>query len=82
MTSQMFTEIRQQPNALAATLGALRPLARELRDLARPTDRVVLFARGSSDTAATYGRYLFEIVAGHPAALGAPSVATLYRSPS
>jgi len=77
----MLTEIRQQPAALAATLGAVRPMHQELRQVARPTDRVVLFARGSSDTAATYGRYLLEIIAGRPAALGAPSVATLYRSP-
>ena len=76
----MLTEIRQQPAALLATHRAVRELQAELVSLARPTDRVVLFARGSSDTAATYGRYLFEIVAGCQAALGAPSVATLYRS--
>jgi len=81
VTSQMLTEIRQQPAALAATLSAVRSLHQELRQLAQPTDRVALFARGSSDTAATYGRYLLEIITGLPAALGAPSVATLYHSP-
>ena len=37
-------------------------------------------ARGSSDNAAIYGRYLLEVVAGVPAALAAPSVATHYRA--
>src|SRR5262249_33487499 len=52
----------------------------ELRGLARGRRDVVFFARGSSDTAAVYGRYLCELEAHVPAALGAPSIATLYRS--
>src|SRR3954468_447511 len=39
---------------------------------------VVLFARGSSDNAAVYGRYLVEDLAGVPVMLGAPSLATAY----
>ena len=76
--SQMALEIGQQPEALAATSQALRPRHEELRRFATGCDRVVLFGRGSSDSAATYGRYLLEILVGIPAAMGAPSVMTLY----
>ena len=38
----------------------------------------VLLARGSSDTAALYGRYLFEMASGRPVALASPSLHTLY----
>ncbi|MFL6288358.1 MAG: SIS domain-containing protein [Actinomycetes bacterium] len=76
--SQMALEIRQQPEALVATSEALRPRHDDLRRFANGCDRVVLFGRGSSDSAATYGRYLLEILVGIPAAMGAPSVMTLY----
>ena len=42
----------------------------------------VLLARGSSDTAALYGRYLFEMASGRPVALASPSLHTLYRVPA
>src|SRR4051794_34369527 len=76
--TRMRTEIDEQPEALARTLNSLIAARTELRGLRARVDRVVFFARGSSDNAAVYGRYLCEIVAGVPAALGAPSVATLY----
>jgi len=74
----MLREIAEQPQALQATLDALAPLRTELRTLVARSQRVVFFARGSSDSAATYGRYLVEILAEVPSAMGAPSVATLY----
>ncbi|MDQ2985493.1 MAG: SIS domain-containing protein [Armatimonadota bacterium] len=40
--------------------------------------QVVLVARGSSDNAALYLRYLIEVFLGIPAILAAPSVATMY----
>jgi glutamine---fructose-6-phosphate transaminase (isomerizing) len=76
----MALEISEQPLALRQTGEALAVHRERLQALAARTRRVIFFARGSSDTAATYGRYLVEIAAGLPAALGAPSVATLYRS--
>ena len=78
--SVMDREIREQPVTIAATIDALLPQRAELRRLARDCRSVTLFARGSSDTAAVYGRYLLEIRANMPAGLGAPSVATLYKS--
>src|SRR5579884_3347398 len=80
--SKMLEEIRQQPDALARTLrGAMRE-ARKLRarfEQKRPR-LVVLAARGTSDNAAQFGRYLIEIATVIPVSLAAPSVYTLYES--
>jgi glucosamine--fructose-6-phosphate aminotransferase (isomerizing) len=76
--SVMHREIREQPATIASTIDALLPLRSQLRRLASGCRSVTLFARGSSDTAAVYGRYLLEIRANLPASLGAPSIATLY----
>ncbi|WP_092861752.1 SIS domain-containing protein [Quadrisphaera sp. DSM 44207] len=77
----MAREVAEQPQALAATLEALLPLRERLRDLADGARDVLLVARGSSDDAAVYARYLLEVHAGRRAALAAPSVATHYRAP-
>jgi glutamine---fructose-6-phosphate transaminase (isomerizing) len=37
-------------------------------------------ARGTSDNAATFGRYLFELTTGIPVSLAAPSIHTLYHA--
>jgi len=79
----MLEETRQQPDALATTLeaasGALRELQRHLQ--AHRPRLVVLVARGTSDNAAQFGRYLIEITTHIPVSLAAPSVLTLYSSP-
>jgi glucosamine--fructose-6-phosphate aminotransferase (isomerizing) len=72
----MESEIGEQPRAFAAALAAA-----QAADLPRPT-AVALFARGTSDNAALYGRYVLEGVAGIPVMLGAPSLANLYRAPT
>ncbi len=41
---------------------------------------IVLAARGTSDNAALFGRYLFELTTGIPVSLAAPSTYTLYRA--
>ncbi len=80
--SKMLEEIRQQPEALERTLKAeLRPAEKLRRALANRKPRlVVLAARGTSDNAATFGRYLLEIATGVPASLAAPSIFTLYEA--
>src|SRR5271157_1041310 len=80
--SRMLEEIRQQPLALERTLkGALRSVEkfRQLMRKRRPR-LVVLVARGTSDNAALFGRYLLEITTGIPVSLAAPSIATLYQA--
>jgi glucosamine--fructose-6-phosphate aminotransferase (isomerizing) len=74
----MAREIAEQPEAISRTLEALRPLRREIAALAAGRRHVLFVARGSSDNAAIYGRYLIEVHAMRPAALAAPSVATHY----
>ena len=78
--SRMLEEIRQQPATLERTLrSSSRPAAQLARALAgRKPKMVVLVARGTSDNAAQFGRYLIEITTGIPCTLAAPSVTTLY----
>jgi glucosamine--fructose-6-phosphate aminotransferase (isomerizing) len=75
----MAAEIREQPAALRRTLDALLPRVAEVAALAAPTRQVLFIARGSSDAAALYGRYLCEVATGRLATPASPSVATLYR---
>ena len=79
MTTRMREEIGEQPDALARTVGALLPRLPDLEALARETRQVLFVARGSSDNAAVYGRYLVEAHTGRLATLAAPSIATTYR---
>lgn len=80
--SKMLDEIRQQPVALERTLrGELRGAEQLRAVLAHKRPRlIILAARGTSDNAAQFGRYLLEITTGIPTCLAAPSVATLYRA--
>jgi glucosamine--fructose-6-phosphate aminotransferase (isomerizing) len=78
----MLAEIRQQPEALARTLAGARKQVERFRKLvtAKPPGLIVLAARGTSDNAALFGRYLLEITTRIPVSLAAPSIATLYRT--
>jgi len=79
----MLAEIREQPTALERTLHEeLRPIEDLRRRLATQKPRLVLLAaRGTSDNAAQFGRYLLEITTGIPVSLAAPSIFTLYKAP-
>jgi len=61
---------------LEATASAVGRVADELRR--RPVDAVVTLARGSSDHAATYARYLIETQLGLLTSSASPSVSSLY----
>jgi glucosamine--fructose-6-phosphate aminotransferase (isomerizing) len=78
--SLMLDEIYEQPQAVARAVERehmnIAALVNELRE--RDIRHVVIAARGTSDHAATYAKYLLEIVCGVPVALAAPSVFTLY----
>jgi glucosamine--fructose-6-phosphate aminotransferase (isomerizing) len=76
----MLAEIRQQPVALERTLAAAAPAVSALRRaLSKRRPRlIVMVARGTSDNAALFGRYLIEITTGIPVSLAAPSIYTLY----
>jgi glucosamine--fructose-6-phosphate aminotransferase (isomerizing) len=78
----MLQEIAEQPQALSSTISSesnkLTRLGNFLRQ--RDLDLIVLVARGSSDNASLFGRYLLEITTGIPVSLSAPSVHTLYHA--
>src|SRR4051812_47090181 len=78
--SKMLEEIREQPRALERTLETELSGVESLRTRLgeRPPKLIVLAARGTSDNAATFGRYLLEITTGIPVSLAAPSIVTLY----
>lgn len=80
--SKMLDEIREQPAVLERTLQAERKPIEELRVLLeRDRPRLILLAaRGTSDNAALFGRYLLEITTGIPVTLAAPSIFTLYQA--
>jgi glucosamine--fructose-6-phosphate aminotransferase (isomerizing) len=76
-------EARQATDGARRQLVDARPalveLARRVR--AQPPKLVVTAARGSSDHAATYGKYLLETATGCVVASGAPSLASIYARP-
>ncbi|WP_267379075.1 SIS domain-containing protein [Sphingomonas sp. GC_Shp_6] len=65
--------------ALLANRETIATLAARLRQ--RPVRLVGTCARGSSDHAATYGKYLIETMLGVPVVSVAPSVASLFAAP-
>jgi glucosamine--fructose-6-phosphate aminotransferase (isomerizing) len=75
----MRSEIAQQPDVLARFAERFDDNVARVRELLpSPLAGVTFVARGSSDHAAVYGRYLVEMASGRPAALVAPSLQTLY----
>ena len=81
MRSAMYREIREQPEVLATILEEWETVARAARTLrSRGFRFAMLAARGTSDNAALYAKYLFEIRLGVPVSLASPSAFTLYES--
>src|SRR3989441_1469091 len=78
----MLEQMAEQPAALARTIEQEREKIARLGSFlkGRDIDLIVLAARGSSDNAALFGRYLLEITTGIPVSLSAPSVHTLYQA--
>lgn len=80
--TRMFTEAAEAPAAIAFQLQrnreAVARLGVRLRE--HPPRMVVTAARGSSDHAATFAKYLVETRTGVITASAAPSIASLYGS--
>lgn len=82
MTTLMQQEMREQPQVLAHLAARFEADTAAVAQLAPdPLSSVVFLGRGSSDNAATLGRYATELATGRPAALAAPSLTTRYRLP-
>lgn len=77
---KMWEEILEQPAVLKGCIDinreAIKSIVGELG--AREIDSVVIAARGTSDHAGVYGKYVIEYAAGLPVSLAAPSIYTVY----
>jgi glucosamine--fructose-6-phosphate aminotransferase (isomerizing) len=79
-TSLMLREVREAPEAVARLLAANERCCRDLAERLRasPLRFAVTCARGSSDSAATYVKYLLEIRLGLVVASVGPSISSIY----
>lgn len=83
MTSHMAREVAEIPQASSRFLTESQPALQAAAAAMRKIDPglIVTVARGSSDHAATYLKYVVELVAGVPVASVGPSVASVYGRP-
>lgn len=77
----MWEEICEQPSVIERCGKENREKVRELSDLlkSKKINSVYIAARGTSDHAATYGKYVFGLNLGLPVTLATPSVFTIYE---
>jgi glucosamine--fructose-6-phosphate aminotransferase (isomerizing) len=77
----MREEIGQQAEIVAAMAADPAPFVAAAAEARAAGARFVLYAaRGTSDNAAVYGKYLATIAAGLPAGLAVPSAVTVYNA--
>lgn len=77
---QMAAEMAEQPTRLRELIGRSEAIAERVRAVAPdPLHGITIVARGSSDHASMYGRYVLEAATGKPVSLAAPSLHTLYE---
>ncbi len=83
LTTHMEKEILEQAQVLPGILqkneAVLNCIAHELKS--RPVPFAIMAARGTSDNAAVFGKYVMEVATGIPVVLAAPSVSTAYSTP-
>ncbi len=81
VNTNLYQEIHQQPAALSELLSTEKEtivdLARTIRQ--RDVSHVVIAARGTSDNAARYAKYVLGAINGLTVALATPSLFTIYR---
>lgn len=76
----MLKEIHEQADVLESLIKHEHPKVKALWDEMKRSgaESVTICARGTSDNAATFAKYLFEIFCGVPTSLAASSVFTIY----
>ncbi len=79
----LFREIHEQPEVLARFLKQERPNINRLAAAitSHKISHVVIAARGTSDNASRYAKYVLGAVNGFPVALAAPSLFSIYQRP-
>lgn len=76
----MAAEMAEQPTALRRLFGRRAEIEERLRSGVPDVPvGIVLLARGTSDNAGVFGRYILEIAVGVSAGMAAPSLWTRYR---
>ena len=80
MTSLLEEEIWSQPHVIARLLERETKRVQEIVAQLPAFDYVLIAARGSSDHAATYAKYVWAALAGYPVALATPSLHTVYKT--
>jgi glucosamine--fructose-6-phosphate aminotransferase (isomerizing) len=83
METHLHREIFEQPEVLANLLqrekGTIDGLVKTIRE--RQINHVVIAARGTSDNAARYAKYLLGAINRLPVALATPSLFSIYKRP-
>jgi glucosamine--fructose-6-phosphate aminotransferase (isomerizing) len=81
--SQLFKEISEQGDALARLLDAETANVEQIAKAIHHShiNYITIAARGASDNAATFGKYLFSAFNQLPVALATPSLYTIYEMP-
>ncbi|WP_224784765.1 SIS domain-containing protein [Marinihelvus fidelis] len=82
-STAMFREAAEAARVVSDQIEHNRDIARDIGRLLRERDPAFMLtvARGSSDHAATYGKYLVETRSGLFTASAAPSVNSIYKAP-
>jgi glutamine---fructose-6-phosphate transaminase (isomerizing) len=77
---QMWEEIMEQPTVLGRCLHTNEKVIASLVTAVknRNVSSIIIAARGTSDHAAVYGKYVLEMLTGIPVSLAAPSIFTMY----
>ncbi len=78
--SYLFKEIHEQPQVLETMLACEKPVIQALAEevIAKQIRHVLIAARGTSDNAGRYAKYLFGAANAMPVALAAPSLYTVF----
>ncbi len=74
-------EINSQPEVVARLLEREGVRAQQIARELPPFEHVLIAARGTSDHAAIYAKYIWAGLAGYPVALATPALYTLYNAP-
>ncbi len=81
MSVLLDEEIRSQPDVLAGLIAQEGARVRRIVADLPPFAYALIAARGTSDHAATYAKYAWAALTGHPVALATPALHTLYHTP-
>ncbi|MEA3440450.1 MAG: SIS domain-containing protein [Chloroflexota bacterium] len=81
--TQLYTEIHEQPQVLSCLIERERDVIQQLAHKIQEHEitHVVIAARGTSDNAARYAKYLLGSTNRLPVALATPSLYTVYKKP-